>query len=117
MIAELGKTDQHNLLEFFKALTQQDGENLAHTILNMSERHTCKVGGAHTILNMSERHTCKVGGGEDLAHTILNMSEWHMCRVGGSAGGGGGRAHTILYVRDACVQGRGGGGTHHPLCQ
>jgi predicted unusual protein kinase regulating ubiquinone biosynthesis (AarF/ABC1/UbiB family) len=41
MIAELSKADQRSVLQFFKALTAQDGEALANAMLSMSERHTC----------------------------------------------------------------------------
>jgi aarF domain-containing kinase len=41
MIAELSKADQRSLVQFFKALTAQDGEGLANAMLSMSERHTC----------------------------------------------------------------------------
>lgn len=43
MIAELSKPDQNHLINFFKAMTKQDGEQLGSAILEMSERHTCKV--------------------------------------------------------------------------
>jgi predicted unusual protein kinase regulating ubiquinone biosynthesis (AarF/ABC1/UbiB family) len=43
MIAELSKPDQSHLIDFFKAMTKQDGEKLGNAILSMSERHTCKV--------------------------------------------------------------------------
>lgn len=42
MIAELNRDDRTNLIEFFRALTQQDGEHIARTILDLSESHTCK---------------------------------------------------------------------------
>eukprot|EP00775_Hariotina_reticulata_P001577 gene1577-1918_t len=41
MIAELSKSDQHSVVQFFKALTRQNGEALARSILSMSEMHTC----------------------------------------------------------------------------
>ncbi|KAF5831929.1 T23J18.5 [Dunaliella salina] len=43
MIAELSKPDQGHLIDFFRAMTKQDGERLGMAILDMSERHTCKV--------------------------------------------------------------------------
>mmetsp|Transcript_7773 Transcript_7773/g.20706 ORF Transcript_7773/g.20706 Transcript_7773/m.20706 type:complete len:638 (+) Transcript_7773:257-2170(+) len=42
MIAELSKPDQGHLIDFFRAMTKQDGEQLGKAILEMSERHTCK---------------------------------------------------------------------------
>lgn len=42
MIAELTPSDRSHLIAFFKALTKQDGEQLGHAILDMSEAHTCK---------------------------------------------------------------------------
>eukprot|EP00879_Flechtneria_rotunda_P001028 GHRR01001165.1.p1 GENE.GHRR01001165.1~~GHRR01001165.1.p1 ORF type:complete len:760 (+),score=252.82 GHRR01001165.1:251-2530(+) len=41
MAAELSVTDQRSVVQFFKALTQQNGEGIARSILLMSERHTC----------------------------------------------------------------------------
>eukprot|EP00878_Enallax_costatus_P014058 GHUV01014700.1.p1 GENE.GHUV01014700.1~~GHUV01014700.1.p1 ORF type:complete len:690 (+),score=243.48 GHUV01014700.1:426-2495(+) len=41
MIAELSKSDQHSVVQFFKALTKQNGEAVARAILSMSEMHTC----------------------------------------------------------------------------
>jgi aarF domain-containing kinase len=43
MIAELQPSDQGNLVNFFKALTRQEGEKIGRAILTLSERHTCKV--------------------------------------------------------------------------
>ncbi len=43
MIAELTRADQGHLINFFKALTKQDGERLGRAILDMSELHTCQV--------------------------------------------------------------------------
>ncbi len=42
MICELKPHDQKNLVSFFRALTQKDGENIARSILTLSEVHTCK---------------------------------------------------------------------------
>jgi len=42
MIAELKPLDQKNIVDFFRALTRQDGEQIAHSILRLSEQHTCK---------------------------------------------------------------------------
>jgi predicted unusual protein kinase regulating ubiquinone biosynthesis (AarF/ABC1/UbiB family) len=41
MIAELSKSDQHSVVQFFKALTKQNGEAVARAVLSMSEMHTC----------------------------------------------------------------------------
>ena len=40
---QLRPTDQRNLVDFFRALTRQEGENLGRSILTLSEQHTCKV--------------------------------------------------------------------------
>ena len=42
---QLRPTDQRNLVDFFRALTRQEGENLGRSILTLSEQHTCKVKG------------------------------------------------------------------------
>ncbi|MEW5303093.1 MAG: hypothetical protein WDW36_005820 [Sanguina aurantia] len=42
MVAELNPADQQNLVSFFRALTTQDGEQVARMMLAMSEQHTCK---------------------------------------------------------------------------
>ncbi|KAF8067109.1 ABC1 family protein [Scenedesmus sp. PABB004] len=41
MIAELSKADQTSVVQFFRALTKQDGGGIARSILAMSEMHTC----------------------------------------------------------------------------
>jgi aarF domain-containing kinase len=42
MVAELLPIEQENLVGFFRQLTRQDGGGIAHAILSLSERHTCK---------------------------------------------------------------------------
>lgn len=42
MVAELDSHDQKSLVEFFRALTNQDGEDIARNVLPLSEQHTCK---------------------------------------------------------------------------
>lgn len=67
MIAELSKPDQSHLIKFFKAMTKQDGEKLGSAILDMSEKHTCKVMGLGFRLwfcTCSERNVAKRGGEE-----------------------------------------------------
>lgn len=43
MVTELTPQDQSNMVGFFKALTQRDGENIAQNILSLSEQPLCPV--------------------------------------------------------------------------
>lgn len=61
MVAELNPADQQNLVAFFRALTQQDGEQVARMMLAMSEIHTCKVrhlasGWRRSVSAMTDEH-------------------------------------------------------------
>ncbi|KAF8054611.1 ABC1 family protein [Scenedesmus sp. PABB004] len=50
MIAELSKADQTSVVQFFRALTKQDGGGIARSILAMSEMHTCPDPSAFEVL-------------------------------------------------------------------
>lgn len=51
MVTELAPQDQFKLVGFFKALTERDGENIAQSILSLSEQPLCPVGclGQHRL--------------------------------------------------------------------
>ena len=49
MIAELRPSDQHNLVNFFRALTRQEGEKIGRAILTLSEQHTCRDADAFVL--------------------------------------------------------------------